>query len=510
LVTTAPGASLVDQTALSETRLHRVFVALLVVSLFAERWEKDVYLDGQVAIPNVVFTAVAVALAVYVVAIARSTGLSLRQPDAVEAALLALVALLGVLSGLALIVGPAGTAGASQSTKTFAHVVFLLGVALLLGRSLSRGLVVWALRVFLVVATACCVLAILQALDLNVVHSGLSTRWLHLIDRRYAGDCNRTGYLAPVSIFSEPAYLGYSALAAILAIIFLLGRSVRAVAMAVVCAAALVLSVSAGALVLAFVLGIYLFIRYWARELRSQLLLAGIVVAVVFGLGVGTSSLGDVLTNRARDIWRGTDPSAQYRGTVDEASVKIWHDSPLVGVGLGNSRRYLPGLVHLWFMPNFVPTFSDSSAYFNLLGESGPLAVLALVLVLGVLYRRRGPPDAAALLTQTLVLLVALECAILGLFLQPIFWFLVGLRLAASRPSGAATDRNSELVPSSPLRGFRPAVAYYATWLGVACAVGVSSTILFLHEAHGVTNTTTATPTPTLPTPAASPCANDQ
>lgn len=433
---------------LADTWASRAAVAVFVGSLFFERLEKHYYLGGKVPIPDLFFLVVAVCFAAFVLARMRVSDLARGRLLWTEASLIGLVVLLGAISVLALLFGPVGLSGATQVAKTFAHLVFLLLVGLLLARGLSEKLIAFAFRAFLLIASFCCALAVLQAVDVNALHTGASAA-LGLGTRGYGG------FLAPLSIFSEPAYLGYAALEAIL-VAWLLSdvrRSRAGLAGMAVCVAGLVLSLSAGALAIAGVIVVYLIAR--GRLGFDRWALVGLAAAVVLiALMATVTPVGRIAANRATSIWSGSDPSAQYRRAVDDGAIKVWHRSPAVGVGLGNSRVYLPQYVHLSFLPTLRAVFVDSSSYAGLLAETGPLGVLGLVVALAMLFRPAARDDGLEELTRTLVLVIALQCFVLGAFLRPSFWVVAGLRLGvARRPVDSASGAHRRRRNGRELKG---------------------------------------------------------
>jgi O-antigen ligase len=103
----------------------------------------------------------------------------------------------------------------------------------------------------------------------------------------------------------------------------------------------------------------------------------------------------------------------------------------MVGVGLGNTRRQLSHHVNLPFLPDADYSFNSANAYLGLLGEAGPIAVVALVLVLVALWwRNRGAFPPAENLTRVFILLLALQFLLINGLLLPPLWFWAGLRLS--------------------------------------------------------------------------------
>jgi O-antigen ligase len=416
------------------TRVTQAALTAVVGSLFLEKWEKNNYFSGAYPIPDLFFVSAIVVLAVVVVVLQRRGRRAIAQsPLPNELAVAALLILLILLSGTALIVAPVPISSAGQVIKTAAHVTFLAGAAVLLGRVLNLQLLRFVVHVYFILAVVACAVAVLQAFDQNALHTGASEA-LDLQTRKY------DWFRAPQSILSEPAYLGYAGLTGLL-IAFssvIRARSAWVLLAGLVCAAGFVLSASIGAFAAALVVGGHLFVRAIRRPDRppiSNVLIAIVAVALIVGL----TPIRDVVVYRLTNLWSGSDPSALYRREVDKAAIDIWERSPVVGVGLGNSRRFLPSLVHISFLPHFKFKFVDASAYLALLAETGPLGTLGLVCLLGLLLRRIRRPEARLDdLTRAIIVLVAFEFTILNGFVLPPFWFWVGLRLAVERADSPA------------------------------------------------------------------------
>ena len=160
---------------------------------------------------------------------------------------------------------------------------------------------------------------------------------------------------------------------------------------------------------------------------------------------------GKALTTRADSIISGSDASAKFRYAFDSASIKTWKLSPLTGVGLGNTRYYLPSLVDLSFDPNLTASdaqFQSVSSYLNTLAESGVFGLLMLVTMLATLFwpfrRRRSEDD---WLTEAAILLLIVASFFITVVADPIFWFWVGLRLADLR--GVETETVDATVSES-------------------------------------------------------------
>ncbi len=326
--------------------------------------------------------------------------------------------------------------------KTFVHFAYFGLIALLLGRILTPALMRRALAAFFVLAVGASVLAVLQAIDQNALHTGASEA-LHLISRS-RGQSGSSGFLSPVSIFSEPAFLGYFSLLGIL-----IGLRMHAswptrwvwVGMGF-CLVAILLAAAAGPIVALGAVALYLAwrtSRLWRRFWKELTALVVVGIAVIAFLPAGKA-----LTTRADSIISGSDASANFRYAYDRASIRTWKLSPLTGVGLGNTRYYLPSLVDLSFDPNLANSdaqFQSVSSYLNTLAESGVFGLLMLATMLATLVSPFGKRRSEnAWLTEAAILLFIVASFFITIVADPIFWFWVGLRLAELRgtePEGA-------------------------------------------------------------------------
>jgi O-antigen ligase len=442
-------------------------VTLLVVSLFFERLNLTLYINHGFAIPDVTFVVAGLLVLVYAFVLAYRHRADLSHPSRVELTVVALFVVLGLAAVGAALAARSPTvplghpqhmgtnhvvlvSHLGQSVKTFVHFAYFALIALLLGRILTPALLRRALTTFFVLAVAASVLGVLQAIDQNALHTGASGS-LHLLSR-----ARGSGFVSPCSIYSEPAFLGYFALLGLL-----VGLRMREtwgtrwvwVGMAF-CLVSILLAAAAGPLVTLAAVALYLAWRanrvwrpFW-KELTALVVVAAAVLALL--------PAGKALTSRASSIVSGSDTSAKFRYAFDEASVRTWKLSPLTGVGMGNTRYYLPSLVDLSFDPNLTPSaarFQSVSSYLNALAESGVFGLLMLAVMLITLFwpfgtRRSGE----AWLTEAAILVFIVASFFISIVSDPIFWFWLGLRLAELRgtePEGAAepaTER--ELQPT--------------------------------------------------------------
>jgi O-Antigen ligase len=413
---------------LEEDRWSRLALGVVVLSLFLERFER---VEGAgtyplLPFPDMFFVFAIGAFCGFAAVQLMRGRLKPRPLGTKDFAVCAFVLILATCSGLAVLTQPTHIADGTQVTKTILHLAFLAGAALLLGRTLSTKLVALALRIFFVLAATAATLGVIQALDQNVFHTGLAGA-LHLISRSDAR------FARPASIFSEPAYLGYVSLAGlVIGIAFERGTSVLRLAGLTTCAFALLLSAAAGPLFVSVPLALYLAVVH--RGVLSRQIAAAVIAGVVMLVLVSLiTPIGSLVLDRARAIVTGNDPSAQLRRELNKGSFEIWKLAPLTGVGLGDTRLNLTRFVHIEYpnVPHPEFHFNSASVYSNLLGECGPVGVVAIIFLLIILHlRNRDSPMAPERATQAIVVLFALEFFVVGLLLLPPFWFWAGLRIA--------------------------------------------------------------------------------
>ena len=444
---------------------------MLVVSLFFERVDYVLYLQRGFAIPDIAFVLAGFLVLAYAAVLLYRRRLDLGRPSWVELSVVGLFAVLGVTAvGAALaarspnpLLGHAQVTGTTrvalvahpwQSVKTFVHFAYFGLIALLLGRILTPALMRRALSTFFVLAVASSVLAVLQAIDQNALHTGASGA-LHLVSRSRSAS-GSSGFLSPCSIFSEPAFLGYFALLGILVGLRMHGAwQTRWVWVGMgFCLVAILLAAAAGPIVALVAVALYLgwrASRVWRRFWKE------LTVLVVVGIGVlAFLPAGKALTTRADSIVSGSDTSAKFRYAFDSASIRTWRLSPLTGVGLGDSRYYLPSLVDFSFDPNLTAQdaqFQSVSSYLNTLAESGVFGLLMLATMLATLFWPFGMGRTEdAWLTEAAMLLFIVASFFITIVADPIFWFWVGLRLAELRgtePAIAdAAAREGDLQPT--------------------------------------------------------------
>jgi O-antigen ligase len=421
---------------LVSTRSNEIVVALVVVAVFLERFER-IRDDGSypvLPIPDLFFLAAVGIFAAKVAFDLRQGHLSLRPLGWKDLVLAGFVALLGALSLVSVVTQPSDVTSGVQVLKTFTHVVVLLGAALLLGHALSRELVAHAMRVYFVGAVAIAGLGIVQAVDQNLVTLGIADA-LDLVSRAGAG-----GFVRPCSVFSEPAYLGYASLGGLVIGLSLLSERHK-IAAAIgcgVCVAGLLLAAAIGPLAVAVPLGVYALVvrrRLFPRQAALTLAWSILVAAAIWFL----TPVGDTVGYRAESISTGiatgssdSEASLDFRTKLNRESIDVWKIAPLTGVGLGNSRRHLSGQIDVsWAPPGASAAFNSANAYVNLLGEAGPLAVVALAVVLLALWwKSRTAPPRLDELTRVFIVLVALEFFIINPLIMPLVWFWAAQRLA--------------------------------------------------------------------------------
>jgi O-antigen ligase len=197
----------------------------------------------------------------------------------------------------------------------------------------------------------------------------------------------------------------------------------------VLCLAAILLAASAGPIVAAVPVLVYIAWRAAPTLKRMWRSLAAAAIAGVVLLVVVPA--GSTLVDRASAILSGSDASASLRYSIDKASITIWELSPATGVGLGNVRFYLPDLVHLSFAPDAVFSYQEANAYLGMLAECGIFGLAALVAVLvSLLVPISGGSRELDWITSAPILMFAVAFFFIGGLITPMFWFWVGLRLA--------------------------------------------------------------------------------
>jgi hypothetical protein len=422
----------------------RVLVSLVVLALFLERFEKDWWESGHPPIPDVFFVSSIVLLAARFALLTGQNRIDHRRVSK-ELALASFVALLGVLTVATSVLND--ETHVAQATKTYVHVVALAAAAFLIGRTFSRGrLIEWALCTYFALAVLVSLVTITQAIDQNLVSFGFADS-LGLRARTHAEI-----FVRPMATFSEPSYLGYSTLVGTFIGVGLVAPRHRRLGYIGVtaCVVAFLLAVSFGAMAVATVLiGIVVVTRLssgglnWPRGAAIPAVTIGLLVCSTLLL---VDPIRETIANRVESIVAGDDPSTQLRKQQNRGSIEIWRDWPLTGIGLGNTRFHLPEYIDVQYDPGTSAQFSAANAYLGLLGETGPLGALALLLLPLVLARRNpGAPEPAEVLTQLFMLITFLQFFIIGAFVLPPFWFWAGLRLAGQRRG--AELRGWELEP---------------------------------------------------------------
>jgi O-antigen ligase len=165
---------------------------------------------------------------------------------------------------------------------------------------------------------------------------------------------------------------------------------------------------------------------------------------------------GRALTERAGSIVSGTDNSSRFRYAVDSGSIQIWKLSPLTGVGLGNTRYYMPSLADLSFDPNLTPQdarFQSVSSYLNILGESGVFGLLMLATMFIALFwpfGKRRSED--AWFSEAAILMFIVASFFITLFAAPVFWFFVAVRLAELRRLQLEPEAEDARAPKTGLQ----------------------------------------------------------
>jgi O-antigen ligase len=438
-------------------------VMAVVLALFFQSLGQSLWAYHGFPIPNPIYVFVGA------VVIGRAAFLALRgrfdlsPPSWREWTVIGLFATYAVTALIAAVLGhsyqPKGeplvlVSHLGQSIKTFAHFAYLGLMTLLLGRLLTPALLRRAFVTFFVLAVAAAVVACLQTLDQNALHTG-ATGALDLASRD-----TYQGFIRPCSVFSEPALLGYYMLIGAIVGLWLATTSrSRWIWVGIgLCVVATLLGAAAGPAVVFFVAFPYLMWRAWSllrRSWRELAIIAAVAAVVLVFVPVGT-----VLSQRAAGTVNGvtgrsgSDGSAKFRLAFDRASVTEWKLSPLTGVGLGNTRYYNPSLVHLSYIPDNIQ-FQNVNTYLGTVSESGVFGLLMLAtMMLALFLPLRSVRQEGAWVTEAPILLFIVACFFANLFSYPIFWFWVSARLAQVRHLEALELRESaqEYAGGSELR----------------------------------------------------------
>ena len=420
----------------SRLGFDEVLVTVAVLALFFESPDDSLWTKQGFPIPDltwVIVGSVVIGRAAYLALHGR---FDLSKPNWREYTVVGLFAVYAVTALAAAALGhshpqPHGkplvlVSHLAQSVKTFVHFAFLALTALILGRFLTPQLLRRAFVTFFVLAVAAAVIACLQALDQNVLHTG-ATGVFDLISRQ------TDNFLRPCSVFSEPAILGYYMLIGVVVGLWLAAVSPsRWIWLGMgLCIVAALLGAAAGPAVAFFVGFAFLLWRAWRVLRRSWRELA--VIAVVATAVLVFLPVGKTLSDRATGTGPNAAASAEFRVKYDHASVKIWQLSPLTGVGLGNNRYYNPALVSFSNKLNQTE-FQSVNTYLGVLSESGVFGLLLLTTMLAALFLPFGRVrQEGAWVTEASILLFIVSFFFINMMAYPIFWFFAGARLAQLR-----------------------------------------------------------------------------
>jgi hypothetical protein len=470
-------------------------VMAVVFALFLESPDQSLWLYHGVPVPNPTYVLVGAVVIGRAAFLAVRGRFDLSAPNLREWTVIGLFAAYAVTALIAAALGhsyqPKGghlvlVSHLGQSIKTFVHFAYLGLMTLVLGRLLTPALLRRALVTFFVLAVAAAVVACLQALDQNSLHTGATSAL------RLAWVDTNHGYIRPCSVFSEPALLGYYMLIGAIVGLWLATTSrSRWIWVGIgLCVVATLLGAAAGPAVVFFVVFPYLVWRAWPLFRRSwrELAMVGVAaIAVLVFLPVG-STLSQRATGTVQTVVKsqsdksqsgkgqsgkgksgkgksssssssvpvsspgGPDEDANFRIAFDRAAVKIWHLSPLTGVGLGDDRYYNPSLIHLPYATGNLQ-FENVNAYLGTASESGVFGVLLLATMLLALFLPLGSVrQEGAWVTEAPILLFIVAFFFANLFSYPIFWFWVAARLAQVRQLEGAREVAREHATLSELR----------------------------------------------------------
>jgi O-antigen ligase len=413
-----------------------VLVSVVVLALFFESPDDSLWTKHGFPIPDLTFVIVGMVVIGRAAYLALHGRFDLSKPNWREWTFIALFAVYGVTALAAAALGHAHpnphdkplilVSHLAQSIKTWAHFAYLALIALIFGRFLTPSLLRRAFATFFVLAVAAAVIACLQALDQNVLHTG-ATGVFDLISRQ------TDNFIRPCSVFSEPAILGYYMLIGVILGLWLdaTSRSRWIWLGMCLCIVAALLGAAAGPAVAFFVGFAFLLWRAWGdlrRSWRELAVIALVATAVLVFLPVGKT-----LSNRATNTGPTSTTSAEFRVKFDRASVTIWHLSPFTGVGLGNDRYYDPSLVHFSNKLNQTQ-FQSVNTYLGVLSESGIFGLLLLTaMLLALVLPFRGVRREGTWVTEAPILIFIVSFFFINMMAYPIFWFFAGARLAQLR-----------------------------------------------------------------------------
>lgn len=428
-----------------------VLVMAVVFALFFEAPDDSLWLKHGFPIPNLTYVLVGAVVIGRAVYLALHGRFDLSKPSWREWTVIGLFAVFAVTAVLAALLGhphaqPKGkplilVSHLAQSVKTFAHFSYLALITLVLGRFLTPALLRRAFVTFFVLVVGAAVIASLQALDQNALHTG-ATGAFHLISRE------TNNFIRPCSVFSEPAILGYYMLLGIVTGLWLESQSPSRWNWVGIgfCVVATLLGAAAGPAAAFFVGFAYLVWRGWRvlrRSWRELAIIAVAATAVLVFLPVGQT-----LSQRATNTGPIAKNSSEFRKKFDSASVKIWQLSPLTGVGLGNDKYYNPSLVHFdkHFSVGQQTGFQSVNSYLGTLSEAGVFGFLLLVtMVLALFVPLKRVRVEGAWVTEAPILLFIVAFFFINMFAYPIFWFWCAARLAHVRQLEGVAGGNEPL-----------------------------------------------------------------
>lgn len=237
-----------------------------------------------------------------------------------------------------------------------------------------------------------------------------------------------------------------------------------AIVSALIISGAIVLTFSRGAfLALITVLFTMAALRYVKRSHVVAALLVGAVIVVITEPDYVSrlSSLARVpgLFNRSEDARPDTDTSALRRFAGNLASLEVWKDNPLLGVGPGIYAKYYSSVeVNRLGLVQQFKNFPSHNLYLEMAAETGVIGLVSFLTIIAYLMRRlwRGRKQMLGKDSEAADLATAFFISILGYLVSGIFehlaypryfWLLIALSTVAVRCVEKEESQEPELLP---------------------------------------------------------------
>jgi hypothetical protein len=398
--------------------MKRWSFALLVASVFLEK--VDLALEAATGgLPTPLFTAAAIC---FILANLRTLGRAdLAKRPVAASALVLWITVLGLVTAARVVLSPSDvTGGGWPALLSYLHLLFFVVLCLAVCFAADAPSVMLAYRIIAFWAVLGVAIGVVQLVDQNLIHSGLS-ELLGLRSRTAAG------FIRPVSVFSEPAYFGYFSLLGAAACLSFRRASWSRKGLIVFCLLGAVIPMALGPLLLLALIAV----AYFFKSGISAKLKQGAMLLVILLLAA-SSPFFEVLQRRLEKLMAATDPSGNVRIALNEASYRLISEQPLTGIGIGESEFVFPAMVSVPGV-DFVARYQAGNSYLAIAGEQGiPLAILLFVPMLLILFKRTDPGSSLEGGRVQMAVFTGswLFVSSIGL---PTFWVCYGLLLAALR-----------------------------------------------------------------------------